>query len=401
MKIKLSELKKLISKALTEAPSRTSPSQLMKQITQALGSVGYKVTGRERNAGSLKAWLDLPKQKSTASSLSSEERARRDAMNDDEYYEYMAGVKAAAPQKNLVSSPSVLADLLNTVGLNVKTYGDNYETTLSGTGFIVTIPSESERQDIGSDIFVQIYTSGKYADMERSGVDTTDLSYNESVIYESPFDDTEDNLRKVISDMKPDQLATDDYVDVNSGEVVLGAGEPARKSPLHPQYTSDRNERETARKAKRDAELAILDKEDEEYEEEKLTTAQKNRHDFNSELNKFLVGFEGWALDNQNNTSDDVHDLASGAAHDIAQDFLRSYPIAMHVARDEGMTKQNMLSMIAELIYEKMISKKETNEAEINEVTPPGEEKLVRSLKKKGVKNPWALAWSIHNKKKK
>jgi len=39
-------------------------------------------------------------------------------------------------------------------------------------------------------------------------------------------------------------------------------------------------------------------------------------------------------------------------------------------------------------------------EQNIDEVTPPGEEKLVRKLKKqKGVDNPWALAWDIHNKR--
>lgn len=38
---------------------------------------------------------------------------------------------------------------------------------------------------------------------------------------------------------------------------------------------------------------------------------------------------------------------------------------------------------------------------ELDQVAPPGDEKLVKKLKKQpGVKNPWALAWSIHNKKK-
>lgn len=36
----------------------------------------------------------------------------------------------------------------------------------------------------------------------------------------------------------------------------------------------------------------------------------------------------------------------------------------------------------------------------LSEVAPPGEEDLVLALKKhKNIKNPWALAWSIHNKK--
>jgi len=36
---------------------------------------------------------------------------------------------------------------------------------------------------------------------------------------------------------------------------------------------------------------------------------------------------------------------------------------------------------------------------EIDEVTPPGGERVVKALKKsKGVKNPWAVAWSMKNK---
>lgn len=35
----------------------------------------------------------------------------------------------------------------------------------------------------------------------------------------------------------------------------------------------------------------------------------------------------------------------------------------------------------------------------IDEVTPPGKEKVVRALKKKkGVKNPWAVAWAQYDK---
>lgn len=41
-------------------------------------------------------------------------------------------------------------------------------------------------------------------------------------------------------------------------------------------------------------------------------------------------------------------------------------------------------------------------EDDIDEVAPPGMEDTVKKLKKdKNVDNPWAVAWSIHNKKKK
>lgn len=39
------------------------------------------------------------------------------------------------------------------------------------------------------------------------------------------------------------------------------------------------------------------------------------------------------------------------------------------------------------------------DEQELDEKTPPGGEKVVKALKKqKGVKNPWAVAWSMKNK---
>jgi hypothetical protein len=39
------------------------------------------------------------------------------------------------------------------------------------------------------------------------------------------------------------------------------------------------------------------------------------------------------------------------------------------------------------------------DEEELDEKTPPGGEKVVRALKKqKGVKNPWAVAWSMKNR---
>lgn len=41
-------------------------------------------------------------------------------------------------------------------------------------------------------------------------------------------------------------------------------------------------------------------------------------------------------------------------------------------------------------------------EEEINQVAPPGMEKVVKALKKKGdVENPWAVAWSMYKKKHK
>ncbi len=41
----------------------------------------------------------------------------------------------------------------------------------------------------------------------------------------------------------------------------------------------------------------------------------------------------------------------------------------------------------------------EIDESELDEVSPPGKEKMVKALKKQpDVKNPWAVAWSSYNK---
>ena len=45
-----------------------------------------------------------------------------------------------------------------------------------------------------------------------------------------------DELRELISSMDADEISTDDWVNEDNGEIVLGAGEPARYSWLHPDY---------------------------------------------------------------------------------------------------------------------------------------------------------------------
>ena len=42
------------------------------------------------------------------------------------------------------------------------------------------------------------------------------------------------------------------------------------------------------------------------------------------------------------------------------------------------------------------------DEAEVEEVAPPGKEKMVKALKKDpNIDNPWAVAWAAHGKEKK
>lgn len=64
-------------------------------------------------------------------------------------------------------------------------------------------------------------------------------------------------------------------------------------------------------------------------------------------------------------------------------------------ARLKSLIKEELVESFGEPLVE--ISDSEA----IDEITPPGYEKVVRALKKdKNVNNPWAVAWSMKNNRK-
>lgn len=125
--------KKGAKKAPKKAPRKEAPSSLMKRIVDALRTVGFKVTARERNPGSMKAWLSA---------------------KDPTIPAGIETISGALRRAKLAVSPG-------------------YELTeLKGAGFRVEALGEEQ----GGGVFVAVFT-GPRAEEEEEGIDTTDLGF--------------------------------------------------------------------------------------------------------------------------------------------------------------------------------------------------------------------------------
>lgn len=140
-----------------------------------------------------------------------------------------------------------------------------------------------------------------------------------------------DQLRKTISAMSPNDVATTEYVDTDSGEIYLSKGDLARDSVLHPQHAADREE--LARQRKKWAE------EDSKPQEERL---RRDVQKFASNWSKFTE------------ESDDIP--PEDAAHDAALIFFTYFP--QWKDGSEDMTYDEILSWVIDEVYEAMIMAK-------------------------------------------
>lgn len=130
---------------------------LMKKITDALSTLGYKVTSREKNQGAIKAWMSKPDRN---------EYAHQDMSREDR----------AKPLESSQDVGKLPKQALDAAGLDAKiidSYMEDkrYETTIRGKGFEVLLPTKFN--DMGADIFVAVF-AGKYAKDEEMGIDTGD-----------------------------------------------------------------------------------------------------------------------------------------------------------------------------------------------------------------------------------
>lgn len=129
-----------------------------------------------------------------------------------------------------------------------------------------------------------------------------------------------DQLKKLISAMDSNDVAVDDYVDSETGEIVLQRGDKARHSYLHPQYHVDAEEK------------------------------RKNKNI------SFIDAVKKYAS-NWTNFTNEMPDIApEAAAHDAAEGFFDEYPQWEDWAIDEDMTREDMLSAVMDYVYEAMIS---------------------------------------------
>lgn len=157
-----------------------------------------------------------------------------------------------------------------------------------------------------------------------------------------------DELEETIAAMGPDDVAADDYVDSDTGEIVLEKGNLARSSLLHPQNIIDRQEKQRAR----DAELIAMhdqwDKDDAEYEAEEERIKAGRIAEYEAALKEFAAGAADFVNDNPEVDP-------SGVATDMAENFFHVYVSWMTWARTLGISKEEMKGAVASECYEVMI----------------------------------------------
>jgi hypothetical protein len=133
----------------------------------------------------------------------------------------------------------------------------------------------------------------------------------ESVLIESIVEVPYEELKSMIASMDPDEIATQDYIDTDSGEVFLEKGEPAKNSRLHPNYTPRR------------LPSYLMQSEPEMTLEDAVA--------------EYVSNWEGSGIE-------------PGEASDAAEGFFHAYPGWEDMADEAGQTRAEVKSMVADFI---------------------------------------------------
>lgn len=358
VRVSVGYLKQLVEKTLKRpgkkaAPKKVPPSSLMKQVTSALHTLGYVVTSREKTMGAMKAWMDLPKHlrpkrepEPDTSAMSDEEFEKHLAARDAAYDAQASAPPAKEKSPGRIAMPFKRA--LKASGLETTVSGDRYETVLRGKGFEVILPPEGGG-DIGADVFVKVF-AGKYARDEMMGIDTGDYALGEGTLreyVEMPLAD----LEKRIAAMGPDDVADDDYVDSDTGEIYLEKGHKARTSALHPEYVRDRAARAAADREARRLEDEQWAKEDAEWEAEQERSRQESQKAFDAAVREYAGNWTDWRK-----SMGDEEVEEQSVAMDAADGFFYQFPDWKRWAAELGMRKADIKSMVADFVYEAIIT---------------------------------------------
>jgi hypothetical protein len=170
-----------------------------------------------------------------------------------------------------------------------------------------------------------------------------ELCEGENAIREA-IEAPEPELRRIIAAMDPDQVSDEDYIDSETGEVYLEKGDFARTSELHLQRKVDREEKRHARHTAWAAEEAS--------EEDEWETRRTQEHDdaeaaYDDAIKVFVSYWSREDLGDQ----DDLQ----GVATDGADTFFYTFPEWRQWAKKLGMSRDDMRSHLADLIYEKLL----------------------------------------------
>lgn len=154
-------------------------------------------------------------------------------------------------------------------------------------------------------------------------------------------------LEQIISAMDPDEISPDDFADSDTGEVHLEQGKKARTSRLHPQFEQDATNAWDLKRGEREAEEARDASEDEEYEDLLSRNRNSSQGEFESALKEYA---ENWVGHEVNHGGD-----AQADAFDAAEGFFHAYPQWKKWARNCDMTRDDILSAVADFVHDAMI----------------------------------------------
>lgn len=154
-------------------------------------------------------------------------------------------------------------------------------------------------------------------------------AYGTPEMVEQPLE----QLRQTISAMAPNDIATTEYVDSDSGEIYLSKDELARKSVLHPQYAEDRAELARMRKK-----WAEEDAEDELEEDDYIQLA--------SDVKEFASNWSNFEEESPGDISPEE------AASDAARGFFVDYPQWRNGSNE--MSRSDILAWVVDEVYEAM-----------------------------------------------
>lgn len=140
MKIKLSDLKRLVEVSVKRPPS------MMKRVVDAITKLGFVVKERRKNGGTKRVWFSKKKSFNQEMMPSEMFQVLQDALESDGL---PVTFKRPSGFRNEVTS----------------------ETTLESDAFTIAFPDDPEVSSIGADALLTVFV-GRHADEERSGVDT-------------------------------------------------------------------------------------------------------------------------------------------------------------------------------------------------------------------------------------
>jgi len=152
---------------------------------------------------------------------------------------------------------------------------------------------------------------------------------------------SEDKLKAMISKMSPDEVAFKDYVDNDTGEIMLSRGEKAKTSRIHPQNEIDWEAEQQEKQAKQDRDYDEIDKF---WERDHRAETQAL---LDSAVKEFAKNWIDYGSDMPGVEPEDI-------ASDAAEGFFHEYPEWKQWMKRLNLTREDIKSYVQDMTYEAM-----------------------------------------------